>query len=87
VKKRKSASAGIVKTTKTKTSAKVISKKQQIAHLHSEWAKRKAHLESMTHDLTPDAPLFDISFTEISNEMQTLKSIQTELSKLHTKGR
>jgi hypothetical protein len=86
-KKRKPTGAGVAKTTKHNSTTKAFSKKQQIAHLNSEWAKRKANLEIMTRDLSPDAPLFAISFTEITNEMQTLRSIQTELSKLHIKAR
>lgn len=80
-KKRKSAGAGIAKVSKTK-SAKVTSKNHQIARLRDEWAKRKAHLEDLTRNLAPDGPLFAIALTQINAEMQTLKSIQTEWSKL-----
>jgi hypothetical protein len=82
-KKRKSASgAGVAKVSKTKSAVKVMSKKQQVAQLRDEWAKRKAHLANLTHDLAPDGPLFAIACTQIQAEMQTLKSIQTEWSKL-----
>jgi len=81
-KKRKSTSAGITKTSKSKSTSKAASKKQQISQLRDEWAKRKAHLEDLTRNLAPDGPLFAIALTQINAEMQTLKSIQTEWSKL-----
>lgn len=81
-KKRKSASAGVAKVSKTKSVGKATSKKQQIAHLRDEWAKRKAHLEDLIRDLLPDSPLFAMALTQINTETQTLKSIQTEWSKL-----
>jgi hypothetical protein len=81
-KKRRSGSSSAMKVNKVKSSTKVLSKKQQIAQLKDEWAKRKANLEELTHSLAPDGPLFAIALTQINNEMQTLKSIQVEWSKL-----
>jgi hypothetical protein len=83
-KKRRSAATaatGGAKVSKSKSS-KVPSKKQQIARLNDEWIKRKANLEDLARSLAPDGPLFSIALTQINNEMQTLKSIQTEWAKL-----
>lgn len=85
-KKRKSTAAGVAKVSKTKSAAKVTSKKQQIAQLQTEFATRKAHLEQLTRNLSfADGPLFTIAMTQINAETETLKSIQHELSKLSSR--
>ncbi|KIW00244.1 hypothetical protein, variant [Verruconis gallopava] len=87
-KKRRSAttSSSGSKANKAKASTKLPSKRQQIMQLKAEWAKRKENLEKLTKGLEFDGPLFAIALTQINSEMQTMRSIQLEVSKLTGRG-
>ena len=65
-----------------KTKNKAVSRKQQIQRLKDEFTMRQTHMEFLIGSLAPDGPLFSIQSTEIESEMEHLKSIKTELTRL-----